>query len=122
MRLQWQNCERNEQPGQACKPGKSYRQQVDTAQSLEDLSGIAYNAEGPGSSSHSPCYDLTKAMLNKATNLMSKMPEFQHLTVNAGDPGWCRYVLLSRQHLSFKVQSSHKLSHRPCRRSWLLEG
>ena len=67
----------------------TYRSQVERAASLEDLQSISFeSANCPAS--FKPTYSLTKAMLNRATQILSKTPEFEHLSINAADPGWVR--------------------------------
>lgn len=69
---------------------RTFQDQINQANTLEELGLINSGGSEPGSSSYTPTYDVSKAMLNKATQIMSKLPEFQHIAINAASPGWCR--------------------------------
>ncbi len=67
----------------------SYLRSVRDATSLEDLQSIRFESSGCPAS-FKPTYCLTKAMLNRASQILSKQPAFKHLSVNSADPGWVR--------------------------------
>ena len=67
----------------------SYKDEVRSASTLDQLKNISFR-EGYSPSSFKPTYSLTKAMINRATQILSKEPEFKHVSINAADPGWCR--------------------------------
>lgn len=66
-----------------------YRNLVKGAVTLKDLCQIQFKPES-NPAPFNPTYCLSKAMLNRATQIMAKSPEFSHLSINAADPGWVR--------------------------------
>ena len=67
----------------------SYRNQVERAATLQDLQSIHFDAENCPAS-FKPTYSLTKAMLNRASQILSTASAFRHLSINSADPGWVR--------------------------------
>ncbi|CAD7695885.1 unnamed protein product [Ostreobium quekettii] len=71
----------------------SYMATLTTAQTLEDLNSLQFQADDPLKHVSSPAtYKLTKAMLNRATYILSgsKLLAAKDITINACCPGWCR--------------------------------
>jgi len=69
-----------------------YRERVSAAKTVEDLCSISFDPHDDPSarSGIRPTYSLSKAMLNRATQVMAQRADFNHLSVNAADPGWVR--------------------------------
>lgn len=76
--------------GQLRNLHNSYQDAVRNASSLDQLRSIKFKA-GNSPAPFKPTYSLTKAMINRATQILAEMPEFQHLSINSADPGWVRY-------------------------------
>ena len=70
---------------------KPYQDRVTSAMTLNDLRTIAFDSHGDPSPRSWPAYSLSKAMLNRATQILAQHPDFRQLSINAADPGWCRY-------------------------------
>lgn len=67
----------------------SHRSRVEGASSLQDLQSIHFDPDN-SAASFQPTYCLTKAMLNRASQILSRAPAFSHLSINSADPGWVR--------------------------------
>jgi len=70
-----------------------YRQRVTGATSLADLARIAEGGFDAGSAmgrEYVAPYKVTKALLNRATQLLAADGENRAVRVHAADPGWCR--------------------------------
>ena len=70
--------------------------QVEAAASIQGLQAITfYAADTQQANNWGPTYNLSKALLNKATRLLSKSPELRdrRITCNVVCPGWCKCVL-----------------------------
>lgn len=80
--------------GQRRNLSASYAAEVAQAASLDDLQAVAFRPDSDMASSFNPCYCLTKAMVNRAVQLLAADPALSErkVTVTAVDPGWCRWV------------------------------
>ena len=67
-----------------------YREKVQNATTLEELSHISFepSAYSSDAASDPTAYKISKAMLNKATALYAKM--YPHIKISAVCPGWVR--------------------------------
>ena len=75
--------------GQLTNLSLAYRAKVTEADSIESLRSIAFDPADLNEAS-SPTYNLTKAMLNRLTQVSVGHPAFKHLAVNSVNPGWVR--------------------------------
>ena len=75
--------------GQLTNLSPGYRAKVMEADSIDSLRSIAFDPSDSNGAS-SPTYNLTKAMLNRLSQLSVGHPAFKHLAVNSADPGWVR--------------------------------
>uniref|UniRef100_A0A7S0RI98 Uncharacterized protein n=1 Tax=Chlamydomonas leiostraca TaxID=1034604 RepID=A0A7S0RI98_9CHLO len=79
--------------GQRHYLSQEYLTAIESAQSLEQLlQGCQYVAGSAMGKQEVGMYKLSKAMLNRATQLLAKDPALTaaRIAVNAVDPGWCR--------------------------------
>eukprot|EP01026_Neomeris_dumetosa_P002952 TRINITY_DN10807_c0_g1_i6.p1 TRINITY_DN10807_c0_g1~~TRINITY_DN10807_c0_g1_i6.p1 ORF type:complete len:273 (-),score=18.74 TRINITY_DN10807_c0_g1_i6:367-1152(-) len=69
-----------------------YRQAITAANSVKDLLQIPFVQDDEQKSKFSPTYNVSKAMLNRYTQLLSNDPEVRSkgISVNAVCPGWVR--------------------------------
>ena len=58
---------------------------------------VTYRSDAEMDSRFNPCYCLTKAMLNRAVQLLAEDPLLadRGISINAVDPGWCRCALVT---------------------------
>ena len=70
----------------------SYRTQISSADNLDALSLVAFDPVDSMRSSYVAPYKVTKAMLNRATQLLARDNELsgRRVAVNVVCPGWCR--------------------------------
>ena len=70
----------------------SYRTQISGADSLDALSSIAFDPADSMRSAHVAPYKVSKAMLNRATQLLARDNELsgRRVAVSVVCPGWCR--------------------------------
>eukprot|EP00898_Chlorokybus_atmophyticus_P003199 jgi/Chlat1/3880/Chrsp26S04168 len=71
----------------------SYQRQIEQASTLEDLANIKFDASDQKMSNGAHAtYKLTKAMVNRATQILADDPKLtsRGISCSAVDPGWCR--------------------------------
>lgn len=91
-------------------PSAAYRERIEAANSLDELRAISFDPEDAGCKKVGipertagkpgvPVYRISKAMLNKATQLLSSDERLtaRDITISAVCPGWCRTDLGSGQ-------------------------
>ena len=66
-----------------------------TSPALHGDEQVAYRPDSGMSARSNSCYCLTKAMLNRAAQLLADDPVLtqKRISINAVDPGWCRQVI-----------------------------
>ncbi len=72
-----------------------YQRYVTDASSIKELSKMPHIHDDPIKNIMVPCYSLTKAMMNRMTQLLAadSLLTSRKITLNCVCPGWCRYVI-----------------------------
>ena len=92
-----------------------YSQIVTRASDLKELSKMPHLHDDPmKNTAMVPCYSLTKAMLNRMTQLFASDPLLtsRKITINSVCPGWCRCALLFLSRIVIHLPACHTLPFR----------
>eukprot|EP00123_Amoebidium_parasiticum_P013521 comp22007_c0_seq1/m.31856 comp22007_c0_seq1/g.31856 ORF comp22007_c0_seq1/g.31856 comp22007_c0_seq1/m.31856 type:complete len:262 (-) comp22007_c0_seq1:3-788(-) len=79
--------------GQLRSLSNAYKERIRNAKTIQELLLIGYEPRDTDmASQYYPCYRISKAMINRATQLLAQDPmvKSRRLTVSCVDPGWCR--------------------------------